>query len=244
MKAMILAAGLGTRLKPLTDTMPKALAPLRGKPMLEHLLLKLKAAGFEEIVVNIHHLGQQIIDFLKANHHFGLSIHISDERDRLLDTGGGIKQAAGFLQGEEPFLVHNVDILSDVDLAAFYRNCPKEALATLLVDERNSARCLLFDEDRRLCGWQNKETGETRSFYPDFSPEKYTSYTFGGVHVVSPRIFALMDEWSGRFSIIDLYLSLCISEPVFACHIPGGATLMDIGKPESLAKAELLLHLQ
>ena len=116
MKAMIFAAGLGTRLKPLTDHMPKALVPVAGRPMLEHVILKLKEAGFTELVINIHHFGEQIIDFLKANQNFGLTIHISDERDRLLDTGGGIKKAATFFTGTEPFLVHNVDILSNADL--------------------------------------------------------------------------------------------------------------------------------
>jgi NDP-sugar pyrophosphorylase family protein len=236
---MILAAGLGTRLRPLTDTTPKALIPLRGKPLLEHLLRKLKAAGFGEIVVNVHHLGEQIIAFLQANHNFGLTIHISDERNYLLDTGGGIKQAAGFLPGDEPFLVHNVDILSDIDLAAFYRSHREEAgvLATLLVDKRDSARRLFFDGDDRLCGWQNKETEEIRSFYPDFSPDKYTPYTFGGVHVVSPRIFSLMEEWTGRFSIIDFYLSVCPRHPIQACRFPG-SVLIDIGKPEALAEAD------
>ena len=116
MKAMIFAAGLGTRLKPLTDHLPKALVPVAGKPMLEHVILKLKAAGFTEIVINIHHFGEQIIGFLQANQHFGLTIHISDEREQLLDTGGGIQKAATFFQDTEPFLVHNVDILSNTDL--------------------------------------------------------------------------------------------------------------------------------
>ncbi|MDR2388311.1 MAG: nucleotidyltransferase family protein [Tannerellaceae bacterium] len=236
MKAMILAAGLGKRLRPLTDTTPKALVPLRGKPMLEHLLLKLKAAGFNEITINIHHLGEQILAFLKANGNFGLTIHVSDERNYLLDTGGGIKQAAEFLSGREPFLVHNVDILSDVDLGAFYRSHRKEAgvLATLLVDSRNSVRSLFFDAHDRLCGWQNKETGEIRSFYPDFSPEAYTPYTFGGVHMVSPRIFELMEEWTGRFSIVDFYLSVCIRLPIRSYRSPG-SVLVDVGKPETLA---------
>ena len=239
---MILAAGLGTRLRPLTDTVPKALVPLRGKPLLEHLLMKLKVAGFDEIVINIHHLGEQIIDFLEANRNFGLAVHISDERNYLLDTGGGIKHAAAFLQGDAPFLVHNADILSDVDLGAFYRAHREEAgvLSSLLVDERNSARRLLFDANGHLCGWQNKETGETRSFYPGFSPEKYTPYTFGGVHVVSPRIFTLMEEWTGRFSIIDFYLSVCPHQPVLACCLPG-SVLIDIGKPGALAKGEAFL---
>ena len=134
MKAMIFAAGLGTRLKPLTDSTPKALLPINGKPMLEHVILKLKDAGFHQIAINVHHLGDQIINFLAANNNFGIQIHISDERDYLLDTGGGIKHATAFLQGNEPFLIHNVDILSDIDLRALYNHhIETNPLATLLV---------------------------------------------------------------------------------------------------------------
>lgn len=153
MKAMIFAAGLGTRLKPLTDHMPKALVPVAGRPMLEHVILKLKKAGFTELVINIHHFGEQIIDFLKANQNFGLTIHISDERDKLLDTGGGIKKAATFFTGTEPFLVHNVDILSNADLKEVYDFHRKsQNQATLLVSPRKTSRYLLFDTDNRLPG--------------------------------------------------------------------------------------------
>jgi len=134
MKAMIFAAGLGSRLKPLTDTMPKALVPVAGRPMLEHVILKLKASGFTEIVINIHHFGEQIIDFLKANNDFGLTLHISDERDLLLDTGGGIRKARRFFENsDEPFLVHNVDILSDMNLKELYDfHLRNGSVATLL----------------------------------------------------------------------------------------------------------------
>ena len=166
MKAMIFAAGLGTRLKPLTDNKPKALVEVGGKTMLELVILKLKEAGFNEIVINIHHFGQQIIDYLKANNNFGLTIHISDERDYLLDTGGGIKKATPFLMGNEPFLVHNVDIFSNVDLRQLYENHLKSgATATLLVSQRKTARYLLFNKENKLCGWHNNETGEVKSFY-------------------------------------------------------------------------------
>ncbi|MDD2416473.1 MAG: sugar phosphate nucleotidyltransferase, partial [Parabacteroides sp.] len=141
MKAMIFAAGTGSRLKPFTDHTPKALIPVAGKPMLEHVILKLKEAGFDEIVVNVHHLGDQIIDFLTLNNNFGLEIHISDERDYLLETGGGIKHAARFLQGEEPFLVHNVDIVSNVNLKELYNHhLQTNPLATLLVSKRETSR--------------------------------------------------------------------------------------------------------
>ncbi len=143
---MIFAAGLGSRLKPLTDTMPKALVPVAGRPMLEHVILKLKASGFTEIVINIHHFGEQIIDFLKANDNFGLTIHISDEREQLLDTGGGVRKACTFFEhSDEPFLVHNVDILSDVDLKELYDyHLQNGSVATLLVSRRKTSRYLLL----------------------------------------------------------------------------------------------------
>ena len=151
MKAMIFAAGLGTRLRPLTDHMPKALVPVAGKPMLERVILRLKEAGFNEIMVNIHHFGEQIIDFLRAHDNFGTEIHISDERGMLLDTGGGIKKARPFLDGQEPFLVHNADILTDIDLAGLYRHhLESDAESTLLVSERKTSRYLLFDDDYHL----------------------------------------------------------------------------------------------
>ena len=135
MKAMIFAAGLGTRLRPLTDNMPKALVPVAGKPMLQHVIERMKAAGFNEITINIHHFGEQIIDFVQANQQFGITIHISDERGELLDTGGGIKKARPFLDGDEPFLVHNADILTDVDLHKFYQHLPY----------RHSISCLVLE---------------------------------------------------------------------------------------------------
>lgn len=238
MRAMIFAAGLGSRLKPMTDTCPKALLPIAGKPMLEHVILKLKEAGFDELVINIHHLGQQIIDFLNANQHFGLNIHISDERDYLLDTGGGLKKAAPFLQGEEPFLVHNADILSTVDLAELYHShLQQKGLATLLVSKRITSRYLLFNDKNELCGWRNRDTGEIKSHYPNFNPSQYTEYAFGGIHVISPQIFERMEEWTGKFSIINFYLSICAKAPIFA-YSKENISLLDIGKPEALAEAE------
>ncbi|MDR1981120.1 MAG: nucleotidyltransferase family protein [Tannerellaceae bacterium] len=231
MKAMIFAAGLGTRLKPLTDHTPKALLPVNGKPMLEHLILKLKAAGFCEIIINIHHHGQQIIDFLDAHDQFGLKIHISDERDYLLDTGGAIKHAARFLQGDEPFLLHNVDIISNADLNALYtRHMETKPLATLLVSRRDTSRYLLFNSANQLCGWRNRETNEIKSYYPDFNPQQYNEYAFGGIHVLSPRIIDRMEEWTGKFSIIQFYLAICAKADIRA-YLPENLHLVDIGKP-------------
>lgn len=242
MKAMIFAAGLGSRLKPLTDTTPKALLPIAGKPMLEHIILKLKAAGFDEIVINIHHLGRQILDFLASRDNFGVKISISDEQDYLLDTGGGIKKAACFLEGDEPFLVHNVDILSNVDVRKLYdTHLQTKALATLLVSKRDTSRYLLFNKEDKLCGWRNRETGEVKSFYPYFDPEQHTEYAFGGIHVISPDIFHWMDEWTGKFSIINFYLSICAKTTIQA-YPAENLRLLDIGKPDTLQKAQDWIH--
>ncbi len=238
MKALIFAAGTGNRLKPLTDTVPKALLPVGGRPMLEHVILKLKDAGFDQITINIHHLGDQIIDFLQAHDNFGVEIHISDEREYLLDTGGGIKHAEPFLDGTEPFLVHNVDIFSNVDLRRLYqKHLEGNALSTLLVSQRKTSRYLLFDKENKLCGWRNRDTGEVKSYYPYFDPAHYTEYAFAGIHVISPEIFRWMEEWTGKFSIIQFYLSICARTNIHACEFPG-LKLLDIGKPETLAGAE------
>lgn len=238
MKAMIFAAGLGTRLKPLTDHTPKALLPINGKPMLEHVILKLKDAGFNQIAINIHHLGEQIIDFLQANNNFGIEIFVSDERDYLLDTGGGIKHAESFLQGDEPFLIHNADILSNIDLRKLYEHhLGTNPLATLLVSKRKTSRYLLFDKENKLCGWRNRETGEVKSFYPYFEPNQYKEFAFSGIHVLSPKIFDWMEEWTGKFSIINFYLSICAKTNIHA-YDAENLRLLDIGKPESLALAE------
>lgn len=238
MKAMIFAAGIGSRLKPLTDRTPKALIPVGGKPMLEHVILKLKAAGFDQIVINIHHLGDQIIDFLRANDNFGVQIDISDESDYLLDTGGGVKKAISFLRGDEPFLIHNVDILSNVDLKKLYETHLKtNPMATLLVSQRVTSRYLLFNDENKLCGWCNHATGEVKSYYPYFDPEQYNEYAFSGIHVLSPKILDLMEEWTGKFSIINFYLSICAKTDIQA-YLADNLKLLDIGKPETLEEAE------
>lgn len=242
MKAMIFAAGLGTRLKPLTDRMPKALVPVAGRPMLEHVILKLKAAGFNELVINIHHFGEQILDFLRANQNFGLTIHISDERDCLLDTGGGIRKAEPFFRGNEPFLVHNVDILSDTDLKAlyeFHRQSGNDA--TLLASRRKTVRYLLFNENERLCGWINKDTLQTKPEGFAYDPEHHREYAFSGIHVISPSLFQYMDEqWTGKFSIMDFYLQTC-HEARIGGRLTDTLRLIDIGKPETLTLAEEFL---
>lgn len=241
MKAMIFAAGLGSRLKPLTDTMPKALVPVAGRPMLEHVILKLKTAGFTEIVINIHHFGEQILDFLRAKDSFGLTIHISDERGLLLDTGGGVKKARTFFENsDEPFLVHNVDILSDIDLKELYNyHLRNGGVATLLASRRKTSRYLLFDSEKKLCGWINKDTGQVKPAGFLYDESLYQEYAFSGIHVLSPDIFRWMDtpQWEGKFSIMDFYLATCRQADFFG-YLTEKLQLIDIGKPETLAKAE------
>ena len=234
---MIFAAGLGTRLKPLTDHMPKALVPVAGKPMLEHVIGKLKSAGFDEIVINVHHFAHQIIDFLKAKDNFGIQIWISDESEELLDTGGGIKKAAPYF--DEPFLVHNADILSNIDLKAMYNyHLTSSNDATLLVSPRKTVRNLLFDEGNRLQGWVNKDTLQTKPEGFVYHPEVQKEYAFGGIHVISPTLFKYMgDGWTGKFSIMDFYLRTC-HEAQLGGYVKEDLQLIDIGKLDTLAKAE------
>ena len=238
---MIFAAGLGTRLRPLTDHTPKALVSVAGKPMLERVILRLKEAGFNDITVNIHHFGEQIIEFLRANNDFGITIHLSDERDMLLDTGGGIKKARPFLDGNEPFLVHNADILSDINLAELYRHHRESnAEATLLVSQRQTSRYLLLDDANRLHGWINKSTGETKPEGFSF-PRKAiqgNGFRWHSRHIPFP--FSAIwkgDNGKGSSPLFLFYLSVC--ETVCIQGYPlQDRRWFDIGKPETLAKAE------
>lgn len=239
---MIFAAGLGTRLRPLTDNLPKALVPVDGKPMLERVMLKLKAAGFTHVVVNVHHFGQKIVDFLEEKRNFGLAVDISDEREKLLDTGGGIRKAARYFRGNAPVLVHNVDILSDVDLGGFYgKHKASSAAASLWVSKRDTSRYLFFDGEDRLCGWENRKTGEVKSPFPDFCPTRYEGYAFGGIHVISPSLLEQMQDWDEKFSIIDFYLAVAGRVEIKACPASADSFWMDLGKPEAIAEAECYL---
>lgn len=234
---MIFAAGLGSRLKPLTDNCPKALVPVGGKPLLEHVILRLKAAGFDHIVINIHHFGQQIIDFLAGNGNFGLRIDISDERDLLLDTGGAIKKARSLLDAKEPFLIHNVDILTDLDPALFYKEHLRSgADASLLTGRRDTSRYLLFDSSEKLQGWENRKTGEVKSAIPGFVKENSFPCAFGGIHLFSPVLFPLMDAWPDCFPVVDFYLA---AAPHYRIQgYPFEGMWMDLGKPAALEEAE------
>jgi NDP-sugar pyrophosphorylase family protein len=237
MKTMIFAAGLGTRLKPMTDTMPKALVPVGGRPLLQILLEKLARHGCTEAVINVHHFADMIEEWC-ASHHTDISIRFSDERAELLETGGGIRHAMPLLSGGR-FLIHNVDILSNADLARFYAEGEGKA-ATLLVSERKTQRYLLFDESMRLVGWINEATGQVKSPYPDLQPDKCRRYAFSGIHQIDPVLFPRFEGWPAKFSIIDFYLSICRDVPVYG-HLQEGFRLMDVGKLDTLTQAELFL---
>ena len=249
MKAMIFAAGLGTRLKPITDTMPKALVPVCGQPLLYHVINKLVAAGYDDLVVNVHHFPDQIIHYLHS-HDFGARIAVSDERDFLRETGGGIRYAKHLLtedeipgqagnDGIEPFLVHNVDIVSNLDLGWLREQFREGALATLVASERKTQRYFLFDEDNRLKGWTNIATGEVRSPFPDIDPERCRKLALAGIHLMSPAIFDAFDRYGfgDRFSIVDFYLRACADYPIYAA-VPPDFTLVDVGKFDALPEAE------
>jgi NDP-sugar pyrophosphorylase family protein len=240
MKAMIFAAGFGTRLKPLTDTMPKALVPIAGKPLLEHTIMKLRASGFDEIIVNVHHFPDMIIDFLKEKNNFGICIEVSDERDLLLETGGGIRKAAWFFDDGKPFLIHNVDILSNINLDDLYQTHLKsDSLATLVVNERDTFRHLLFDHENRLRGWINEKTGETKPQKID-DISGYQKLAFAGIQILSPAIFDQMTNFLEKFSIIDFYVSNANSDKI-SSYTPENFQMLDVGKVDVLEKAEEFL---
>ena len=236
MKALIFAAGLGTRLRPLTDSMPKALVPVKGVPMLERVIRKLQKAGFDSFVVNVHHFADMVIGFLRENDGFGSDVAVSVEEKEPLETGGGIRKAASLL-GKGRFLVHNVDILSDLDVEWFLGKDVPGSLATLLLNDAEADRYLLFDDGMRLVGWTNVRTGEVKSPYPDFNPSRCRRYSFCGVHVISDEVFALMEDWPERFSIIDFYLEVCRDHPVFGV-VADNLNVIDIGSAQKLAQAQ------
>jgi NDP-sugar pyrophosphorylase family protein len=231
MKAMILAAGLGTRLRPVTDTIPKALVTVDGRTLLENAIRHLQGNGVNSFIVNVHHFGGQIIDFLAAHKNFGSEIAISDERDRLLDTGGGLKKAEWFFRGEDPFIVYNVDVISDLGLAPVAEHHRfSNSLATLVVRERETSRYFLFDKEMVLSGWENKSIGEKK--ITRVKDEDLVEYAFSGIQVLSPSIFQLITE-EGKFSLTDLYLRLSSAHNISG-FIDKDSTWRDIGKLESL----------
>ena len=238
-QAMIFAAGLGTRLKPLTDTMPKALVRGGGEPLLWHVVMKLRGAGYERIVVNVHHFAQQIVDYLKQNGNFGLDIRISDETSGLLETGGGIRKALPLFDADSPILIHNVDILSNLDLDELTQ-VSQAPDALLVVSRRQTKRYLLFDDECILDGWTNIETGEVKSPYKGLDPSDMRQLAFSGIHVVWPRVFPLLESMPERFGIIDFYLKYC-HQCAFVGYEKKDLRLMDVGKLDTLDHAETFI---
>lgn len=251
MKAMIFAAGLGTRLKPLTDTLPKALVPLAGKPLLQWQIERLKAAGITDIVVNVHHFPDMIINYLHDNDNFGCRIAVSDERDMLLETGGGLRKAEALLgsgvqefrSSGEGILICNVDILSNIDIPTLLNAYNPDEMGVVVVSERDTQRYLLFDEENRLCGWTNIATGEVKGeeAIRRGGEQVIKKLAFSGMQVLNPRIFDCMDkvvEQKGdKFSLIDLYLSIAEKE-ILRAYIPENYRMMDVGKIAQLSEAE------
>ncbi len=242
-QAMILAAGLGTRLKPLTDTMPKALVPVGGKPLLEHLIRKLQAQGYDHFVVNIHHFAQQIVDYVQQQD-YASQVRFSDESAQLLETGGGLKKAQGMFRPDEPVLLHNVDILDNVDYEWLRLQHQTADDAVLLVSGRKTKRYLLFDDSMRLVGWKNIETGEIKSPYESVrrtgrsqQDGELHMYAFSGIHSFSPRLFPLMDSFPDKFGIIDFYLSVCHRSRIVGL-VKDDLRVLDVGKLDSLEQAE------
>lgn len=260
---MIFAAGLGTRLKPFTDRHPKALVEVGGKPMLAHVIERMKLAGIRQIVVNVHHFADQIVDFIARNRNFDIEIIISDETHRLLDTGGGLLKAETYLRDADAILVHNADVMTNLNLQRlidYHLVC--RPTATLSVSFRNSSRLLYFDVDNRLQGWQNLNTGETQPGGFEILPQ-YRGLAFSGVQVVSPLIFPKLREYAAgltavcdhdtdeaiisetfrrnevAFSITPFYLSICREYAILGNVMPEETKWFDVGRPESLAKASL-----
>jgi len=247
MNALIFAAGLGTRLRPLTDNTPKALIEVQGHPMLWHAAMKLKASGVDRLVINVHHFAQQIVDYVHSEGDFGMKVEFSDERDLLLETGGGLLHARRFLEGGGPFLVHNVDIASTLDIDAFLsKGLPHGAVASLVTDDGTPSRRLIFENDGSLCGWTDLSTGAlkgpvAKNALPPGSSMRLRS--FSGIHLVSDKIFKAFDAFptfSGAFGIIDFYLEICRQYPIFE-FCQSGIQVVDMGRVENLPSAAEIL---
>jgi NDP-sugar pyrophosphorylase family protein len=238
MKAMILAAGLGTRLRPLTDNRPKALVTVAGRTLLELALSRLRAFAVSQVIVNTHHYADMVAEYLKANDNFGMNIVISREEE-LLDTGGGLKKAASFFLdsnsgSHEPFLLHNVDVLSSIDLDRMMRfHIEQNALATLAVQDRATSRYLLFDPQDQLCGRRAGLDGK-----PELARHAAQTHAlaFSGIHILSPRIFSLLEE-EGAFSIIPAYLRLAAQAEKIVAYRADDCYWRDLGKPQSIVEA-------
>ena len=233
---MIFAAGLGTRLKPITDTLPKALVPVCGMPLIEHVARRLKSSGIDEAVVNVHHFADKVEAWVAGQDI--MTMNVSDERQMLLETGGAVLNARRYLEGCGHFLIHNVDILSDVDLGWFMSQARPDALATLLVSDRKSSRYLLFDpETMRLVGWKNENTGEIRPSGILIDEDRCVKLAFSGIHIMSDKVFEVMEGYPERFPVIDFYLDKCLSYEIYGVRAEN-LNLIDVGKLDTLEQAE------
>lgn len=239
MRAMILAAGLGTRLKPLTNTIPKALIKINGHSLLGLQINKLKSEGFDQIIINVHHFADQIKDYLKENKYFGCTIEISDESEKLLDTGGGLKKAFHFFSDNKPFLLHNVDILSSINLKKMMEyHAGSSSVATLAIQDRKSSRKFLFDEKLILCGWMN-EKADKKIIARD-SQSRLLPFSFSGIQIIDPILFTYFPD-ENVFSLIDLYLSVAQKEKIKG-YVHNKDEWIDLGKIENVNQSERLIE--
>jgi len=238
MKAFIPAAGLGTRLGPFTKEKPKALIEVNGKTMLELTVERLKKQGIRQFMLNVHHFSQQVIQYLENKNNFGVEIKISDESAELLDTGGAIQKAADFFQGTEPVLVHNVDVISEVDFSQLEKyHSSKKALATLCVRKRKSSRALLFNDEMELTGWTNKHTNQFK--WVTHPVSNFRSFAYSGIYLANPA-FATLLPFTGKFSIIDAWLEMAEREKIIG-YLDESALWFDLGTPEKIREAEKVL---
>lgn len=260
MKAMIFAAGLGTRLKPITDTLPKALVPVCGKPLIEHVARKLQAAGINDAVVNVHYFADKVEEWVDSQEWIvrsqgdipvgSMHFDISDERELLLETGGAVLHARPYLEGCGRFLIHNVDILSNCDIAWLESQVKSDALATLLVSERKTSRFLLFEhETLRMVGWMNTDTGDYSVVSPDIVPAECRALAFSGIHILSDEVLAMMDEYvkekglpvdevkGTRFPIMSFYMWAAARKPIYGV-VSEDLQFIDVGKLDALKPAE------
>ncbi len=244
MNALILAAGKGTRLGELTRESPKALVKIGDYPMLEYQLQRLKRFGFSNVVINSHHFGDKIFDYLAHRVKCGMDIKISEERERLLNTGGGIKKAIKMFSNQDPILVHNVDVFSNIDLAAFHKtHCQNSNDVSLLVACRDSSRNLFFDKNFSLIGWRNSNTGQIKSIFKEFDHTLYKPVTFQGIHIISRRVESFLDSVEeSSFNIIDFYLSFADKLNIKSVKAPLDMEWVDAGKPYALEKAQRIIQ--
>ena len=239
MKAMIFAAGIGSRLRPLTDNRPKALVEVKGKPLLEWCIIRLKQFGIDEVVINVHHFASLIVKFLEEKNNFDIQIDISDESDQLLDTGGGLLKAVSFFKkSKEPVFVCNVDVLSNIDIdKMLYYHKKQRAMATLAIRKRETSRYLLFNEHQQLCGWKNMKSGEQIISNDDFM--LLLPWGFSGMQIIEPVLLRHFKH-KGKFSIIQSYLDWAVHFKILG-YEHNRDIWLDVGKPETLAKAETII---